>query len=94
MPAGLLLHHIEGFHRANCTWLSVLLTHLPADIGRCVPRAARSITQPPLVPQVKNFARVADSIIGWGSSIGRWARIDNKSVIGEDVHIKVRPTST
>ena len=42
--------------------------------------------------QVKNFARVADSIIGWGSSIGRWARIDNKSVIGEDVHIKARPT--
>ena len=41
--------------------------------------------------QVKNFARVADSIIGWGSSIGRWARIDNKSVIGEDVHIKARP---
>ena len=40
--------------------------------------------------QVKNFARVADSIIGWGSSIGRWARIDNKSVIGEDVHIKAR----
>ncbi len=39
---------------------------------------------------MKNFARVADSIIGWGSSIGRWARIDNKSVIGEDVHIKAR----
>jgi carbonic anhydrase/acetyltransferase-like protein (isoleucine patch superfamily) len=33
---------------------------------------------------------VADSIIGWGSSVGRWARIDNKSVIGEDVHVKVR----
>lgn len=40
--------------------------------------------------QVKDFARVADSIIGWGSSVGRWARIDNKSVIGEDVHVKVR----
>ena len=39
--------------------------------------------------QVKDFARVADSIIGWGSSVGRWARIDNKSVIGEDVHVKV-----
>ncbi len=40
--------------------------------------------------QVKDFARVADSIIGWGSSVGRWARIDNKSVIGEDVHVKAR----
>ena len=39
--------------------------------------------------QVKDFARVSDSIIGWGSSVGRWARIDNKSVIGEDVHVKV-----
>lgn len=33
---------------------------------------------------------MSDSIIGWGSSVGRWARIDNKSVIGEDVHVKVR----
>ena len=40
--------------------------------------------------QVKDFARVSDSIIGWGSSVGRWARIDNKSVIGEDVHVKVQ----
>lgn len=39
--------------------------------------------------QVKDFARVSDSIIGWGSSVGKWARIDNKSVIGEDVHVKV-----
>ncbi|CAK0785405.1 cytochrome c1 [Coccomyxa viridis] len=38
--------------------------------------------------KVKDFARVSDSIIGWGSSVGKWARIDNKSVIGEDVHVK------
>ena len=37
---------------------------------------------------------MADSIIGWGSSVGKWARIDNKSVIGEDVHVKVlRPAA-
>lgn len=35
--------------------------------------------------KVKSYARVADSIVGWGSSVGQWARIDNKSVIGEDV---------
>ena len=39
--------------------------------------------------QVNNFSRISDSIIGWGSSTGRWARIDNKSVIGENVHVKV-----
>ena len=38
---------------------------------------------------MKDFARINDSIIGWGSSVGKWARIDNKSVIGEDVHVKV-----
>lgn len=41
---------------------------------------------------MKDFARVSDSIIGWGSSVGKWARIDNKSVIGEDVHVKVLST--
>ncbi len=41
---------------------------------------------------MKNYARVADSIIGWGGSVGKWARIENKSVIGEDVHVKVQPT--
>lgn len=39
--------------------------------------------------QVKDYARVADSIIGWGSSVGSWARVDNKAVIGEDVFIAV-----
>jgi NDP-sugar pyrophosphorylase family protein len=42
-----------------------------------------------VLSQVKNYARVADSIIGWGSSIGRWGRIENKSVVGEDVHVRV-----
>eukprot|EP00889_Picochlorum_renovo_P005610 jgi/Picre1/32640/NNA_007986.t1 len=29
-----------------------------------------------------------DSILGWGTQVGRWARIENKAVIGEDVFIK------
>lgn len=33
-------------------------------------------------------AWVKDSIIGWYSSVGRWARIDNITVLGEDVHVK------
>ncbi|KAL4447628.1 hypothetical protein ABPG75_004847 [Micractinium tetrahymenae] len=37
---------------------------------------------------IKNYARVADSIIGWSSKVGSWARIENKAVIGEDVFIK------
>ncbi|KAI8103832.1 hypothetical protein M9434_002099 [Picochlorum sp. BPE23] len=38
--------------------------------------------------KVKNYSHVADSILGWGTQVGRWARIENKAVIGEDVFIK------
>lgn len=31
---------------------------------------------------------VSDSIVGWGSSVGQWARVCNKAVIGEDCHVK------
>lgn len=37
---------------------------------------------------VKDYAHVQDSILGWGTRVGRWARIENKAVIGEDVFIK------
>ena len=38
--------------------------------------------------KVKDFARVADSIVGWSSSVGRWSRVENKAVLGEDVHVR------
>lgn len=47
------------------------------------------LSMPVVMVQVRSYARLSDSIIGWGSSLGRWARVDNKSVIGEDVHVKV-----
>lgn len=28
------------------------------------------------------------SIIGWNSSVGRWARVENITVLGDDVTIK------
>jgi mannose-1-phosphate guanylyltransferase len=36
----------------------------------------------------KDYSRVKDSIIGWHSSVGRWSRLDNTTILGEDVHIK------
>ncbi|KAJ3151467.1 mannose-1-phosphate guanyltransferase [Geranomyces variabilis] len=30
---------------------------------------------------------ISDSIIGWHSTVGKWARLENVSVLGEDVHI-------
>ena len=36
---------------------------------------------------VKDHARVADAIVGWESSVGAWARVENKAVIGEDCHV-------
>lgn len=37
--------------------------------------------------KVNNYARCADTIVGWESSLGKWSRIENKSVVGEDVHV-------
>jgi mannose-1-phosphate guanylyltransferase len=30
---------------------------------------------------------IQSSIIGWNSSVGKWARVDNNTVLGENVHI-------
>ena len=40
------------------------------------------LTSCPWVSQVLN------SIIGWYSGTGKWCRIENGSVVGEDVHFK------
>jgi mannose-1-phosphate guanylyltransferase len=36
---------------------------------------------------IKDYARVSSSIVGWHSSVGRWARLDGTTVLGEDVHV-------
>ncbi|KAJ1566097.1 mannose-1-phosphate guanyltransferase [Nowakowskiella sp. JEL0078] len=36
---------------------------------------------------VKECAFIKNSIIGWHSTVGRWSRLDNVTVLGEDVHI-------
>jgi mannose-1-phosphate guanylyltransferase len=38
--------------------------------------------------KVKDYSQVLNSIVGWYSSIGKWSRVENGSVIGEDVHFK------
>ena len=38
--------------------------------------------------QVKNYAFVRNAIVGWYSRIGQWARIENESILGEDVSTK------
>jgi len=38
--------------------------------------------------KVKDHAWIKSSIIGWNSTVGRWARIDNTTVLGDDVAIK------
>lgn len=37
--------------------------------------------------KVKDHAWVKSTIVGWNSSIGRWARLENVSVLGDDVSI-------
>ncbi|KAI8909257.1 nucleotide-diphospho-sugar transferase [Powellomyces hirtus] len=36
---------------------------------------------------VRDNAYIADSIVGWSSSVGRWSRLEGVTVLGEDVHI-------
>jgi mannose-1-phosphate guanylyltransferase len=38
--------------------------------------------------RVKKHACISGSIIGWHSTIGQWARIENMTVLGEDVHVR------
>jgi len=37
---------------------------------------------------VDNYARVADSIVGWSSKLGPWSRLENHAVVGEDVTVR------
>lgn len=37
--------------------------------------------------RVKKHASISRSIIGWHSTVGQWARAENMTVLGEDVHI-------
>lgn len=36
---------------------------------------------------VRAHSWIKNSIIGWGSTIGKWVRMENVSVLGEDVHV-------
>ncbi|KAH9626300.1 hypothetical protein KSS87_021869 [Heliosperma pusillum] len=37
--------------------------------------------------RVKKHACISSSIIGWHSTVGQWARVENMTVLGEDVHV-------
>ncbi|KAL8281062.1 hypothetical protein RQP46_006420 [Phenoliferia psychrophenolica] len=38
--------------------------------------------------KVKDHAWIHSSIVGWNSTVGRWVRMENVSVLGDDVNIK------
>ncbi len=38
--------------------------------------------------RVKDHAWIRSSIIGWNSTVGRWSRLDNVTVLGDDVAIR------
>ncbi|GAB2283459.1 hypothetical protein Dimus_017970 [Dionaea muscipula] len=37
--------------------------------------------------RTKNHVCISSSIIGWHSTVGQWARVENMIVLGEDVHV-------
>lgn len=38
--------------------------------------------------KIRNHAWIESSIVGWNSTVGKWARLENVTVLGEDVTIK------
>ncbi|CAI5997424.1 unnamed protein product [Closterium sp. NIES-65] len=38
--------------------------------------------------RISKHACVTGSIVGWHSTVGQWARLENMTVLGEDVHIQ------
>lgn len=52
------------------------------------PRSLLFESIPSASPSQAFLSQVINSIIGWYSSVGQWSRIENGSVIGEDVHFK------
>uniref|UniRef100_R7W553 mannose-1-phosphate guanylyltransferase n=1 Tax=Aegilops tauschii TaxID=37682 RepID=R7W553_AEGTA len=37
--------------------------------------------------RVKKHACISGSIVGWHSTVGKWARVENMTILGEDVHV-------
>jgi mannose-1-phosphate guanylyltransferase len=37
--------------------------------------------------RIKKHACISNSIVGWHSTVGKWARIENVTILGEDVHV-------
>ncbi|PKI72330.1 probable mannose-1-phosphate guanylyltransferase 3 [Punica granatum] len=37
--------------------------------------------------RVKKHSCISSSIIGWHSTVGQWARVENMTILGEDVHV-------
>ena len=37
--------------------------------------------------RIKKHTCISNSIIGWHSTVGQWARIENMTILGEDVHV-------
>ncbi|CAA3010311.1 Hypothetical predicted protein [Olea europaea subsp. europaea] len=37
---------------------------------------------------VKKHACISTSIIGWHSTVGQWARVENMTILGKDVHVR------
>ncbi|KAK7285156.1 hypothetical protein RJT34_19916 [Clitoria ternatea] len=37
--------------------------------------------------RIKKHTCISSSIIGWHSTVGQWARVENMTILGEDVHV-------
>lgn len=68
---------------------AVLGPHVVVGPG-CVVESGARIERSCLLANstVKKCAYVKSSIVGWGSTVGRWARTENVTVLGENVNVR------
>jgi mannose-1-phosphate guanylyltransferase len=60
-----------------------------AKIGGCVVEDGVRLSRCTVMRavRIKKHACISNSIIGWHSTVGQWARIENMTILGEDVHV-------
>ncbi|KAJ0551393.1 putative mannose-1-phosphate guanylyltransferase (GDP) [Helianthus annuus] len=64
-----------------------VLVHESAKIGEGCLIGPDVAIGPGCVVDSGKHACISSSIIGWHSTVGQWARVENMTILGEDVHV-------
>ncbi|GFP94337.1 probable mannose-1-phosphate guanylyltransferase 3 [Phtheirospermum japonicum] len=79
---------LGGLERKNWGWVSDR-ARLCCGVRLCrgVRREACLVARLCEAVRIKKHVCISRSIIGWHSTVGHWARVENMTILGEDVHV-------